>query len=154
MMPGELTQKHRVARQDNENLPPNSRAWKRSGARCCSVSRSCPSPPPSPASRRRRGILAWRVDAPRGDGDQDVVRARGPPLQRRQKPLRRGEFPVTFTDAQWRALQQTFPVGVCDYGRSGVHQHGAVAWLTYQDARGQVIHGGRPPGPTPTSHPL
>jgi hypothetical protein len=61
---------------------------------------------------------------------------------------------VTFTGAQWKALQKALPDGVCDYSRPGVHQHGAVAWLTYQDARGHVIYGGKPLGPAPTSHPL
>ncbi|MEA2438951.1 MAG: hypothetical protein QOH76_375, partial [Thermoleophilaceae bacterium] len=58
------------------------------------------------------------------------------------KPLRRDDYPVTFTDAQWKQLQQAFPGGVCDYGKPGVSQHGAVAWLTYQDKRGHVIYGG------------
>jgi hypothetical protein len=33
----------------------------------------------------------------------------------RLKPMRREDYPVTFTDAQWQALQQAFPGGVCDY---------------------------------------
>jgi Tannase-like family of unknown function (DUF6351) len=68
------------------------------------------------------------------------------------KPLRRDDYPVTFTDAQWKQLQQAFPSGVCDYGKPGVSQHGALAWLTYQDARGRVIYGGRPLGRAPASH--
>ncbi|MEA2439577.1 MAG: hypothetical protein QOH76_1001, partial [Thermoleophilaceae bacterium] len=51
----------------------------------------------------------------------------------------------------WKQLQQAFPGGVCDYGKPGVSQHGAVAWLTYQDKRGHVIYGGKPMGPQPTS---
>jgi hypothetical protein len=68
------------------------------------------------------------------------------------KPLRRDDYPVTFTDAQWAELQQAFPNGVCDYTKPGVDQHGAVAWLTYQDRQGHVIYGGRPMGAPPVSH--
>ena len=67
------------------------------------------------------------------------------------KPMRREDYPVTFTDEQWSRLQQAFPDGVCDYTRPGVSQGGAVAWLTYQDRSGQVIYGGRPLGPPPVS---
>jgi hypothetical protein len=41
---------------------------------------------------------------------------------------------------------------VCDYSKPGADQHGAVAWLTYQDKRGHVIFGGTPLGPVPVSH--
>jgi hypothetical protein len=68
------------------------------------------------------------------------------------KPMRREEYPVTFTDDQWRRLQGAFPGGVCDYSKPGVDQHGAIAWLTYQDAKGHVIYGGKPMGPAPVSH--
>src|SRR3954468_5658116 len=68
------------------------------------------------------------------------------------KPLRRDDYPVTFTDDQWAQLQQAFPGGVCDYGKPGVDQHGAVAWLTYQDKQGRVIYGGKPLGRSPVSH--
>ena len=61
------------------------------------------------------------------------------------KPLRRADYPVTFTDAEFAALQETFPTGVCDYARPGVSHRGAEAWLTYSTV------GGRPLGPPPTS---
>jgi hypothetical protein len=67
------------------------------------------------------------------------------------KPMRRDDYPVTFTDAQWTRLQQAFPGGVCDYSKPGVSQHGAIAWLTYQDKNGHVIYGGKPMGPPPVS---
>jgi hypothetical protein len=67
------------------------------------------------------------------------------------KPLRRDDYPVVFTDAQWQRLQQAFPSGVCDYSQPGVDQHGATPWLTYQDSGGNVIYGGRPLGPVPAS---
>jgi hypothetical protein len=68
------------------------------------------------------------------------------------KPMRRDDYPVTFTDEQWQRLQQAFPGGVCDYSKPGVSQHGATAWLTYQDQRGGVIYGGKPMGRPPISH--
>jgi len=39
------------------------------------------------------------------------------------KPLRRDDYPVTFTDAEWAQLQNAFPGGVCDYSKPGVDQH-------------------------------
>jgi hypothetical protein len=67
-------------------------------------------------------------------------------------PLRQSSFyPVTFTDAEWAALRQAFPGGVCDYSRAGVDQRKTIPWLTYQsDAPGaRVIYGGKPLGPAP-----
>ena len=58
---------------------------------------------------------------------------------------------MNFTDAQWQRLQQAFPGGVCDYAKPGVSQHGATAWLTYQNRRGRVIYGGKPMGRPPVS---
>jgi len=70
------------------------------------------------------------------------------------KPLRRDDYSVTFTDAQWAALKKAFPTGVCNYGTPGVDQQKTVGWLTYQDAKGQVIYGGTPMGAPPTSTPF
>jgi Tannase-like family of unknown function (DUF6351) len=67
------------------------------------------------------------------------------------KPLRRADPGITFTDAQWTTLQQTYPQGVCDFSKPGVAQQPTIPWLTYQDAHGHVIYGGRPLGPAPTS---
>jgi hypothetical protein len=58
---------------------------------------------------------------------------------------------VPFTDAQWTRLQKAFPTGVCDYSKLGQRQQGAVPWLTYQDAQGHVIYGGKPLGKPPAS---
>jgi hypothetical protein len=68
------------------------------------------------------------------------------------KPLRRDDYPVTFTDAQWAKLESAFPDGVCDFSKPGVDQRGAVPWLTYQDKKGRVIYGGKPLGKPPRSH--
>jgi hypothetical protein len=62
----------------------------------------------------------------------------------RLEPLVRSAYPVTFTDAQWATLQKAFPTGVCDYAKPGVDQQPVVPWLTYSDARGRVVVGGRP----------
>jgi hypothetical protein len=67
------------------------------------------------------------------------------------KPLRRDDYPVAFTDAQWARLVKAFPAGVCDYSRPGVAQQPTVGWLTYQDRRGNVIYGGKPLGAVPRS---
>ena len=72
-------------------------------------------------------------------------------LECRKKPLRRDDYPVAFTSAQWAALAQVFARGVCDYSRPGVEQQPAVAWQTYQDASGRVVYGGRPLGREPVS---
>ncbi|HWL66111.1 MAG TPA: DUF6351 family protein [Actinomycetota bacterium] len=90
------------------------------------------------------GTPRFAADAPYTD---DVLKCR---LQ----PLRKDDYSVEFTDEQWKRLQKAFPAGVCNYGKPGVHQMGATSWLTYQDARGRVIYGGRPLGPPPRSRPL
>lgn len=62
----------------------------------------------------------------------------------RLKPLRRLDYAVEFTDAQWAQLQTAFPAGVCDWSTPGVEQQHTVSWLTYQERDGRVIYGGRP----------
>jgi hypothetical protein len=64
----------------------------------------------------------------------------------RLKPLRRTDYTVSFTPAQWNRLQAAFPHGVCDYRKPGVERVPSVAWQTY--AHGP---GGRPLGPAPAS---
>src|SRR3954462_6234731 len=70
------------------------------------------------------------------------------------QPLRRTDFPVTFTDDQWSRLKKAFPGGVCNYGKPGVDQRKTVTWLTYQTTSGKVIYGGKRLGPAPRSQPL
>ena len=70
------------------------------------------------------------------------------------KPLRRDDYNAVFTEVQWAALKKAFPNGVCDYGRPGVGQRGALGWLTFQDAKGKVVYGGKPLGPAPASKPF
>lgn len=70
------------------------------------------------------------------------------------KPLHRNDYSVMFTDAQWATLAKVFPTGVCDYTKPGVDQQPVVPWLTYLDARGGVVYGGRPLGAAPVSVPF
>jgi Tannase-like family of unknown function (DUF6351) len=72
------------------------------------------------------------------------------------KPLNRSDNygTIPFTDAQWAQLQSLFPNGVCDYSKPGVDQQPTIPWMTYQDAGGNVIYGGRPMGPAPASVPF
>jgi hypothetical protein len=97
---------------------------------------------------------------------QAVVQAYGTPrfgadepktddvLKCQLKPLDRSSYPVTFTDAQWAEIEQAFPTGVCDYSKPGIGQGPTTPWMTYQDAAGNVIYGGRPLGPPPVSVPF
>ncbi len=67
-----------------------------------------------------------------------------------RKPLRAQDYyPVLFTDAQWSQLRATFPSGVCDWNKRGIGQRDTTPWLTYQDASGHVLYGGRPLAPAP-----
>jgi hypothetical protein len=68
------------------------------------------------------------------------------------KPLSRHDYPgIVFTNAQWTTLNKTFPKGVCDFSKPGVDQQPTTPWMTYQNAKGQVIYGGRPLGRPPVS---
>jgi hypothetical protein len=70
------------------------------------------------------------------------------------RPLRRSDYPITLTDPQFAQLQAIFPTGVCDFSKPGVDQQPTIPWLTYQDAAGHVIYGGRPLGAAPVSVPF
>jgi hypothetical protein len=68
------------------------------------------------------------------------------------QPLNRNAYgAVTFTDAEWAQLEKTFATGVCNYSKPGVGQQPTIPWMTYQNAKGQVIYGGRPMGAPPAS---
>jgi hypothetical protein len=76
----------------------------------------------------------------------------------RLKPLRRSDYtfatnPSAFSDADWTALQSTFPSGVCDWNQTGVSQQPTIPWQTYQgDAAGtDVIYGGKSLGAAPAA---
>ena len=44
------------------------------------------------------------------------------------KPLSRRDYPVTFSDRDWRRLAAVFPGGVCDWSRPGVEQQPVIPW--------------------------
>ncbi len=75
--------------------------------------------------------------------------ARNDVLKCQLKPLRRTDYKVTFSDAEWATLQSTFPTGVCDWTKPGVNQTDTVPWLTFADGPG-----GRPLGSAPRSRPF
>lgn len=54
----------------------------------------------------------------------------------RLKPLRRGDYAVSFTAGQWARLAQAFPTGVCDFTQPGVDEVPSVPWLTYAGGPG------------------
>jgi hypothetical protein len=68
------------------------------------------------------------------------------------KPLEQSAYyPITFTEEQWKALQQTFPTGVCNFSKPGVGQQRTIPWQSYQNdsAGGSVIYGGKALGAAP-----
>jgi hypothetical protein len=66
----------------------------------------------------------------------------------RTKVLRRSEYTVSFTDAQWSRLQAAFPTGVCDWSKRDVGYALPLEWLSYADGPG-----GYPLAPAPKSKP-
>ena len=63
-----------------------------------------------------------------------------------------GDYDVTFTDAQWARLQGHVPERRLRLHPAGRRTSAArPSWLTYQDAAGKVVYGGRPLGPPPVS---
>src|SRR4029079_380125 len=64
------------------------------------------------------------------------------------KPLDPSDYSVTFTAAEWTALQQAFPDGVCDWTQPPVGSQPSLPWLTFAGGPG-----GQPLGPAPVSHP-
>ena len=69
------------------------------------------------------------------------------------KPLNRSDNygPIPFTDATVGADAGDLPQRRLRLLQAGRRQQGTVPWLTYQDAQGKVIYGGRPLGAPPTS---
>lgn len=63
-------------------------------------------------------------------------------------PLRRSDYAVRFTNAQWARLQDAFPSGVCDWTKVSVGYTQNVPWLRFDEGPG-----GLPLGPEPESRP-
>lgn len=66
-------------------------------------------------------------------------------------PLDRDGYSVTFTDAQWTAMQTAFPTGVCDYSQPGLgYQQAVDTWLSFPGNGAAPV----PLGPAPVSVPF
>ena len=52
-------------------------------------------------------------------------------LKCRLKPLDRADYKASFSDAQWAALQQTFPQGVCDFSKTSVAHRPVRIWGSF-----------------------
>lgn len=50
------------------------------------------------------------------------------------KPIDYADYAVTFSDEEKRRLEATFPSGVCDWSKPGVHQQVNKTWLSYGPA--------------------
>ena len=75
-------------------------------------------------------------------------------LECQLKPLRKEDYyPITFTEAQWKALEKAFPTGVCDFSKPGVDQQHTIPWQTYENdgAGGSVVYGGKALGAAPVN---
>jgi len=59
-------------------------------------------------------------------------------------PLRRSDYAVSFTDAQWARLQGAFPSGVCDWTKVSVGYAQAVPWLSFDKGPGGLPLGAEP----------
>ncbi len=64
------------------------------------------------------------------------------------KPLKRQDYTVSFSDAEWNTLQSTFPQGVCDWSKPPEGYQPSVPWTTFANGPG-----GEPLGPPPVSTP-
>ncbi len=62
------------------------------------------------------------------------------------KPLRKEDYKVTFTDAQWASLKSTFPDGVCDWTKPSIGYEPSIPWMNYSNGPG-----GTPIGDAPVS---
>jgi len=88
-------------------------------------------------------VLQTHVGSPRQVAGDDAYNDR---VACRLRPLVRSDYDfllVPLTDAEWATLQTVFPGGVCDYSKPGRGQQQAQTWLTYSDASGKVVYGGR-----------
>jgi hypothetical protein len=86
-------------------------------------------------------VLGTRYGTPRTVAGEDIA---NDTQKCALKPLQPQDYyPILFTADQWARLRSTFPRGVCDWRKRGIYQVGTTPWLTYQDASGDVVYGGR-----------
>jgi hypothetical protein len=108
----------------------------------------------------RATVDATLFSSPRieAGGGAEVVGYADDTLDCRTMPLEEFDyagrsFDEVFSEDEQAALRETFPDGVCDHSQPGHGFQAAVTWLTYQDADGEVVHGGVPMGDPPVSVP-
>lgn len=65
------------------------------------------------------------------------------------KPLKKDDYKITFTDAQWSRLKAVFPSGVCDWSKPSLGYETSIPWMTYSKGPG-----GTPLGLAPVSTPM
>jgi hypothetical protein len=133
----------------------NSAAWKSlnnqiiSCARCPRLRAHCE----QVAREKRRSFAEWTYWGKPVPNFGDPHTGAGAPLvddvlKCQLKPLRRGDYAVTFTDSQWARLQAAFPTGVCDWSKDSVGYTANVSWLGFSGGPG-----GRALGAAPISRP-
>ena len=87
--------------------------------------------------------LQLRLSTPREQAGDDVLNDR---VACQLRPLDRADYDfllLPLSDADWEALQEIFPFGVCDYDKPGRGFQANQTWLTYGDKQGDVVYGGR-----------
>ena len=61
------------------------------------------------------------------------------------KPLKRSDYRVTFSEAQWARIEKVFGKGVCDWSKPGIGQQASTPWRNF------ATPGGKPIPPAPRS---
>jgi hypothetical protein len=57
----------------------------------------------------------------------------------RTKPLRRSDYAISFTPAQWARLQAIFPSGVCNWSKPGYEQQDLIGtWIAFDSDDGET----------------
>ena len=60
-------------------------------------------------------------------------------LKCRLEPVRRADYAVAFSDAQFERLKRIFPDGVCDWSKQGVSQTQVVPWASFGPAPENLV---------------
>jgi len=60
------------------------------------------------------------------------------------KPLKRSDYAMAFSDAQWSRLSKVFAGGVCDWSKPGVPMQRSTPWRTFANGPGGVPMGAAP----------
>jgi len=60
------------------------------------------------------------------------------------EPLKRSDYQIALTDAQWARLSKVFADGVCDWSKPGVEMQRSTPWRTFANGPGGVPMGAAP----------